>query len=154
MEKYIVPGSVFLIFVLILVIVMIYPKHGDKLKFWKPNIQKEWDALYERIAQKPRQVITTCERPTAGPDSPFHLRYTNEADMKVGGGIPADALTLCGVSLDRGWDRQVADRAYLTAAWNSRASSHKPGQVCPLCLDEVKDQVISDGSVGARGSDV
>lgn len=154
MENYIVPGVVFLLFLTTLIIVALYPKYGDKMKFWKPDIQKEWDALYAHISKKPQEVLTTCERPSAGPDSPLHLRRTVHADMKLSGGIPTDALTLCGISLDKGWDRMIVDNEYLTAAWQRRKEEWKPGSVCPLCLDEVADLVITDESLTSRSDDV
>ena len=43
-----------------------------------------------------------CERSTATPTSPIHIRRVGEEGLKLGGGIPA--LPLCGSDLWHGWD--------------------------------------------------
>lgn len=48
------------------------------------------------------QTYSYCERPTAGPTSPVHIRVVGPEGRLLGGGITGKAL--CGLSLNHGWD--------------------------------------------------
>jgi hypothetical protein len=53
-------------------------------------------------AHKPASKYSFCERVTATPTSPEHIRVVGEEGLKLGGGAPDTVL--CGASLSKGWD--------------------------------------------------
>lgn len=88
-----------------------------------------------------RLIITSCERPTATATSRLHLRVLNDGTQVPGGGIPLPFITLCGSSLDRGWDRRAWDRNELLRAdkveramETGEIEAWAPGRVCRTCL--------------------
>lgn len=51
-------------------------------------------------------TLAFCERVTAGPFTPWHIRRVGVEGLKLGGGAPDTVL--CGAELRHGWDRELA----------------------------------------------
>lgn len=69
-----------------------------------------------------------CERVTASAISPVHVRVVGPEGLKTTGGAPD--TTLCGVSLDNGWD---LNGPVTMQAVTAEYGLQQPGRVCVKC---------------------
>lgn len=80
-----------------------------------------------------------CERATAGPTSPFHIRRVNDGKLFPGGG--ADTLALCGAKV--AWDtRAIALDEFADGAKHQ----HETFRVCSGCLTVVESMIAEVAS--------
>jgi hypothetical protein len=79
-------------------------------------------------------VYAECERVTAGPTSPTHIRQLTEKGRFPGGG--ADTPALCGAKV--AWDLSVID---VTAMPSRVANQHETFRYCGTCLTELEQRL-------------
>lgn len=72
-----------------------------------------------------------CERATAGPMTPVHLRRSDGEKLKYGGGL--DVRSLCGMSLILGWDIRRVDAAEVRRTV-AVVKADQPGRLCAQCV--------------------
>lgn len=84
-----------------------------------------------RPAARPaKPVYAFCERVTASPISPLHIRELTAVGMKRGGG--ADTLALCGANV--AWDTSTVELADIEQII---ARDHSRFRVCTACAAAV-----------------
>lgn len=75
-----------------------------------------------------------CERVTATPTSPIHLRQVGTEGLKLGGGIPEDVAALCGATIARGWDLPTDVPSTVERA--ATIPQDQPGRHCLRCIEQ------------------
>lgn len=85
-----------------------------------------------------KMSLSFCERMTASPTSPQHLRKVAPGEeLKPSGGL--DVITLCGTPL-QGWDLNLTTREDLAriVKFYQENLDHKVGRVCDGCAEEAE----------------
>jgi hypothetical protein len=82
--------------------------------------------IFSRKTKTPVRLFALCERVTASPGSPHHIRELTEVGMKRGGG--ADTLALCGAEV--AWDTMAVD---LSEVPEMVANQHDNYRYCSSC---------------------
>lgn len=77
------------------------------------------------------QTLSYCERVTATPMSPVHIRTVGPEGRKLGGGIPGPAL--CGAEVRNGWD--LPTDVPTTLDQYAAIPQDRPGRMCLRCVD-------------------
>lgn len=82
-----------------------------------------------RKQEVPPEKYAYCEPNWASATSKWHIREVGSEGLKLGGGIPPDALGLCGTDvIVKGWDRcEVRTEDHLVRMTLSETN--------PLCMD-------------------
>ncbi|KQO98381.1 hypothetical protein [Leifsonia sp. Leaf264] len=89
--------------------------------------------IKKKTAKPAGPVFAFCERVTATPTSPNHIRQLTEVGMKQGGG--ADTLALCGAEV--AWDTLIVDFDRLP---HMLANQHETARYCPTCSEAALQQ--------------
>lgn len=98
-------------------------------------------AAKQEIAERSAHVgrLSFCERITASPTSPYHVRVIDEAGFKTTGGVSVP--TICGDDLHRGWD--VSEKSYsvdealsLSRQWIANEFLHATCSRCVVALEQ------------------
>ena len=79
--------------------------------------------------------LSYCERVTATPTSPVHIRMVGLEGRKLGGGIPGAAL--CGAEVRNGWD--LPTDVPSTLAGYAEIPQDRPGRMCLRCARAALD---------------
>ena len=83
---------------------------------------------FTRHAKAPEVAYSFCERVTAGPGSPLHIRQLTAAGLKTGGG--ADSVAFCGANV--AWDTSTLNPADLDGM---REREHPAFRICVKCAE-------------------
>lgn len=94
----------------------------------------KWFSLNRKLQQVSTDVrLAYCERTTASPSSPRHIRVVQPGEsLKTTGGLRA--TTLCGSEL-QGWDlyTDTVHEIAATVAYYGAHPEHEVGRVCSEC---------------------
>jgi hypothetical protein len=88
-----------------------------------------------RRAPSPAEALAYCERSSATPTSPVHIRVVGDEGRKVSGGAPD--TTLCGAPLRLGWDLNGDVAATLDRY--AGIPQDQPGRMCLACVAEARE---------------
>lgn len=84
--------------------------------------------------------LAYCERNTAGPVSPVHIRIVGEEGLRLGGGVPNHAL--CCADVRGGWDLPTAVTLDTFSQW-SQIPQDQPGRLCRECVNSLFGERLS-----------
>lgn len=89
----------------------------------------------KNASTRKQESLSLCERVTASPVSPQHLRKVAPGEeLKPSGGL--DTVTLCGSQL-QGWDLcfTTKEEVVKTMQYHRNNPEHKVGRVCEACAE-------------------
>lgn len=84
--------------------------------------------MFGKKAKAPQTLYAFCERATAGPESPHHIRPLTDIGMKKSGG--ADTAALCGATV--AWD---VDEVLLQDIEGLLPTQHATWRICTVCAE-------------------
>ncbi len=97
------------------------------------NASTSDDGLTVKKTKQTETLYALCERSTASPFSPHHVRPLTAVGKKMSGG--ADTVALCGAEV--AWD--VSDITLTEAANDLEGQQHESFRVCKTCVEKARE---------------